>query len=128
MPPWICPSTKSGLIALPQSSTATYRRKVTSPVSRSTSTTQTWVPNGKVKFFGSNEAVALRPGSNPSGIEAARCAALATPAKEIDWSPAEKVPPENVTASGDAAPRRRSEEHTSELQSQFHLVCRLLLE
>src|SRR6266481_4856775 len=25
-------------------------------------------------------------------------------------------------------PSRRSEEHTSELQSQFHLVCRLLLE
>src|SRR5689334_24169276 len=25
-------------------------------------------------------------------------------------------------------PVRRSEEHTSELQSQFHLVCRLLLE
>src|SRR5689334_23798558 len=25
-------------------------------------------------------------------------------------------------------PRARSEEHTSELQSQFHLVCRLLLE
>src|SRR5689334_23579973 len=29
-----------------------------------------------------------------------------------------------VTAAGSA----RSEEHTSELQSQFHLVCRLLLE
>src|SRR5437870_10356878 len=27
-----------------------------------------------------------------------------------------------------AAPRRRSEEHTSELQSRGHLVCRLLLE
>src|SRR5689334_19946330 len=26
------------------------------------------------------------------------------------------------------APLQRSEEHTSELQSQFHLVCRLLLE
>src|SRR5438309_9094318 len=26
------------------------------------------------------------------------------------------------------APHMRSEEHTSELQSQFHLVCRLLLE
>src|SRR5689334_25383194 len=26
------------------------------------------------------------------------------------------------------AGRERSEEHTSELQSQFHLVCRLLLE
>src|SRR2546422_10200840 len=27
-----------------------------------------------------------------------------------------------------AAPRVRSEEHTSELQSRLHLVCRLLLE
>src|SRR6267143_5735175 len=27
-----------------------------------------------------------------------------------------------------ASPIDRSEEHTSELQSQFHLVCRLLLE
>src|SRR5438309_7793912 len=27
-----------------------------------------------------------------------------------------------------AFPHTRSEEHTSELQSQFHLVCRLLLE
>src|SRR5689334_24526628 len=27
-----------------------------------------------------------------------------------------------------AYPKLRSEEHTSELQSQFHLVCRLLLE
>src|SRR5689334_24072499 len=31
-------------------------------------------------------------------------------------------------AAHGAVPRRRSEEHTSELQSQFHLVCRLLLE
>src|SRR5438309_5633902 len=33
--------------------------------------------------------------------------------------------------AGSGRPRhrgRRSEEHTSELQSQFHLVCRLLLE
>src|SRR5689334_23924211 len=29
---------------------------------------------------------------------------------------------------GGRAPAARSEEHTSELQSQFHLVCRLLLE
>src|SRR5689334_24811268 len=36
----------------------------------------------------------------------------------------------NPAARRCAAPRRvvRSEEHTSELQSQFHLVCRLLLE
>src|SRR5689334_23793155 len=30
--------------------------------------------------------------------------------------------------SNSIAVRLRSEEHTSELQSQFHLVCRLLLE
>src|SRR2546422_321024 len=29
---------------------------------------------------------------------------------------------------GEAAARERSEEHTSELQSRLHLVCRLLLE
>src|SRR5580693_436166 len=29
---------------------------------------------------------------------------------------------------GPCMARKRSEEHTSELQSQFHLVCRLLLE
>src|SRR5689334_24704855 len=34
-----------------------------------------------------------------------------------------------VCAGADGqAPGDRSEEHTSELQSQFHLVCRLLLE
>src|SRR5689334_24655484 len=32
------------------------------------------------------------------------------------------------SATVPAARRLRSEEHTSELQSQFHLVCRLLLE
>src|SRR2546422_4277439 len=31
-------------------------------------------------------------------------------------------------AVADARRRRRSEEHTSELQSRLHLVCRLLLE
>src|SRR5256886_12058678 len=34
----------------------------------------------------------------------------------------------NLTSSGRAVKRRRSEEHTSELQSQSNLVCRLLLE
>src|SRR5689334_24533871 len=35
------------------------------------------------------------------------------------------VPP---SVFGTTSPTSRSEEHTSELQSQFHLVCRLLLE
>src|SRR5690554_7124480 len=39
------------------------------------------------------------------------------PSVAVMWSPAVR-----------ARPRRRSEEHTSELQSRPHLVCRLLLE
>src|SRR2546429_5886982 len=40
--------------------------------------------------------------------------------------PAAQVPVLMLTAKGD--PMDRSEEHTSELQSRLHLVCRLLLE
>src|SRR5689334_24007555 len=40
-------------------------------------------------------------------------------------TPATCSPSETRTAH---SPASRSEEHTSELQSQFHLVCRLLLE
>src|SRR5689334_24116965 len=37
-------------------------------------------------------------------------------------------PGENLIDKVRSSRRNRSEEHTSELQSQFHLVCRLLLE
>src|SRR5689334_24176753 len=36
--------------------------------------------------------------------------------------------PSDSDAGNQGSRRSRSEEHTSELQSQFHLVCRLLLE
>src|SRR6266487_5482524 len=36
--------------------------------------------------------------------------------------------PHTATMGGTTRPRARSEEHTSELQSPVHLVCRLLLE
>src|SRR2546422_2956840 len=36
--------------------------------------------------------------------------------------------PRSRTSPRGTAPLRRSEEHTSELQSRLHLVCRLLLE
>src|SRR5256884_6960135 len=36
--------------------------------------------------------------------------------------------PSGATAKSDGKNSRRSEEHTSELQSRLHLVCRLLLE
>src|SRR5438309_5156376 len=35
---------------------------------------------------------------------------------------------QSLSPPASATRQRRSEEHTSELQSQFHLVCRLLLE
>src|SRR2546430_7668009 len=37
-----------------------------------------------------------------------------------------KIPAEVTAGAGNAVSRRRSEEHTSELQSQSNLVCRLL--
>src|SRR2546422_6755820 len=47
-------------------------------------------------------------------------------------APAALLPPSSAPAAPArrrrAAPRSRSEEHTSELQSRLHLVCRLLLE
>src|SRR2546422_7295897 len=59
-----------------------------------------------------------------SGRSARRCCRLATrtPSARRAGSPA--------TGRGHASRRRswRSEEHTSELQSRLHLVCRLLLE
>src|SRR5690554_7591771 len=40
----------------------------------------------------------------------------------------DRPPPRGLAAGAHPAPRGRSEEHTSELQSRPHLVCRLLLE
>src|SRR5689334_23849468 len=42
--------------------------------------------------------------------------------------PGSCTPASAPTDRAASAPVSRSEEHTSELQSQFHLVCRLLLE
>src|SRR5689334_24296922 len=39
-----------------------------------------------------------------------------------------RSPPRSTRSAGPSTSSARSEEHTSELQSQFHLVCRLLLE
>src|SRR5438309_4767468 len=43
-------------------------------------------------------------------------------------SPRHRSTPVLAHERGPGNSNRRSEEHTSELQSQFHLVCRLLLE
>src|SRR5690625_5801974 len=67
--------------------------------------------------------------------KAARSAAsTATATAPLEPSPSlfepENSGPESILMANGriAAPRSRSEEHTSELQSRGHLVCRLLLE
>src|SRR5439155_5375126 len=44
------------------------------------------------------------------------------------WSRQRSLQPGGTRVSGDCHRTPRSEEHTSELQSRGHLVCRLLLE
>src|SRR2546422_8487484 len=51
-------------------------------------------------------------------------AAAATRLREGD----DRQPRDRAGESGPRHPAPRSEEHTSELQSRLHLVCRLLLE
>src|SRR5205814_4327491 len=51
-----------------------------------------------------------------------RCAASKTCSRRGTWRHTQLSKPVNIVT------RRRSEEHTSELQSLRHLVCRLLLE
>src|SRR5690625_5404060 len=47
---------------------------------------------------------------------------------KLFWSAASDAEPTASPASSASSVRCRSEEHTSELQSRGHLVCRLLLE
>src|SRR5258708_23519730 len=69
-------------------------------------------------LFRSPTAIAATLGRDRSNVFIAACSPLA--------------PPSAILASRESRrslpPTRRSEEHTSELQSPDHLVCRLLLE
>src|SRR5437868_12660537 len=47
---------------------------------------------------------------------------------QLDVGPRIDRPRPELAADGEQPPLLRSEEHTSELQSRFDLVCRLLLE
>src|SRR2546422_5987494 len=48
--------------------------------------------------------------------------------RHVERAAPSRAVPANFDQSGACAGNRRSEEHTSELQSRLHLVCRLLLE
>src|SRR2546422_6955124 len=84
---------------------------------------------------GAGEAGAVGPGRPSQGRGLRR---LTAPSRSTSWTPApawmrpSKHGAPAPTAGGVLQSRRRfatrSEEHTSELQSRLHLVCRLLLE
>src|SRR2546427_6488507 len=91
---------------------------------------------------GQTEAGAAQVGLNP-GVRSAGTGACAHhlphPVRQLDGLLPGKVHPDHGAAAGGAddaglgnafhgSPGLRSEEHTSELQSQSNLVCRLLLE
>src|SRR5689334_24304925 len=70
-------------------------------------------------------AVIVRTGRKKASSPSGRRAALPVTIITVMVSPMARPMPSMMAVS---TPPRRSEEHTSELQSQFHLVCRLLLE
>src|SRR6266568_1724293 len=78
-------------------------------------------PGGLVPATGSLARSANRPSRasacQPTGTSTSPCASATSIARGSATS-----------SSARRTSRPRSEEHTSELQSQFHLVCRLLLE
>src|SRR5689334_23952423 len=64
-------------------------------------------------------------GSLPSmRITLVRCSSASTPPSSVS----RRVSSDGAPTAAAPVVTLRSEEHTSELQSQFHLVCRLLLE
>src|SRR2546422_6199782 len=75
-------------------------------------------------LFRSHAGTAFRPGD--SGGPLAPASTLARPPSHLE----RRVRVCNSVTSPSRIPPRptRSEEHTSELQSRLHLVCRLLLE
>src|SRR2546429_2386349 len=72
------------------------------------------------------KAAATRPGSHGRPTAHAIHAASCAQATMANARPAKGAASHEVRGTGNAA--QRSEEHTSELQSRLHLVCRLLLE
>src|SRR2546430_11789874 len=66
----------------------------------------------------------------PTLFRSARPTGSAAPARDALRSSSPAAPPgrRRGTPPRDSSRSRRSEEHTSELQSQSNLVCRLLLE
>src|SRR5690554_7116336 len=80
----------------------------------------------EVKKAYRKKAIEFHPDKNPGDKEAEENFKLAAEAYEVLSDPQKKARYDQF--GHDAYTNQRSEEHTSELQSRPHLVCRLLLE
>src|SRR2546430_9838944 len=63
--------------------------------------------------------------STPAALRARHCSSIGVASTPLGGTISTEV---TSSPRASLAPQRRSEEHTSELQSQSNLVCRLLLE
>src|SRR5699024_11405338 len=81
-----------------------------------------------------NAVSGAKPRSTLSDRKASRTELVSTPPKSMSNAEGGLAPPDCVSNADESIAatlrryRIRSEEHTSELQSRFDLVCRLLLE
>src|SRR5207249_12027333 len=74
-----------------------------------------------------HDALPISPRPRRALFLTAACCSGSPSADRSSWS-CGRTGPTSSRCSGPGTPQDRSEEHTSELQSRFDLVCRLLLE
>src|SRR5207253_8176251 len=70
----------------------------------------------------------MRPCTSPAGERSAKVTGVSLTSADSRRSPRSVSRAGSISSALAGSPARRSEEHTSELQSRGHLVCRLLLE
>src|SRR2546430_11040280 len=80
-------------------------------------------------LFRSSLRIQLAQEARDAGTDATLTASASAPKKELDDAfPVQSTGSALLQSSDQVGSPDRSEEHTSELQSQSNLVCRLLLE
>src|SRR2546422_2132485 len=106
-------------ICLPVSHPPGYAREISLPEPRD------GVLDGRVTQPQANRAAALRHGTDPLRGHTQLLCQRRHCGRALRWTCENGSPMRFAEQQIDS---RRSEEHTSELQSRLHLVCRLLLE
>src|SRR5689334_24673544 len=83
-------------------------------------------PTAHIYTLSLHDALPICPASSATTSSCGAATCSASPPGTATKRPGTRTA--TTGRSGRSPTARRSEEHTSELQSQFHLVCRLLLD